>query len=76
MDSIDEVSNCGGEGEGGGVITHQLLPFTKMYDCEDNHDDDDNDGVTDHEYRAEDRSIAGMGAGEVKIPTCNGVSDE
>ena len=52
MDRIDEVSNCGGEGEGVVVITHQLLPSANMYDCKDNYDDDDNDGVTDHEYRA------------------------
>ena len=41
----------------------------------ENDDNDENDDVPNHDYHAEYRSIAGMGAGEEDPPTQNEVLD-
>ena len=61
--------NCGGNGEGGGFILPPFSSSGTLDDCEDNNDDDDvdiykNDGITNHDYRVEDISLAGTDAGE------------
>ena len=46
------------------MILHLLLLSEIMDECKYNNDDDENDGVTDHDYRVGDRSIAVIGSGE------------
>ena len=45
---IDKVSSCGGDREGGGVISHPLSTNTTLDDCKDeNYNEDDGDYVDD-----------------------------
>ena len=80
MGNITEVSKCGGDGKVGGVIPPPFSPSVMLDGCEYKNDDDDgdiyeNDDVPNHDYRFEDGSLAGMGAGEGKSPAFDGGSD-
>ena len=67
-----DADEVGGDREEGGVIPPLLFPSTKMINCKDNNDKDDNiniysDGnngyIPDHEYHVKYRIIAGTVTG-------------